>query len=587
MFTPTPVNKIAAAYLGNPQPLAQKVEKDKQQNGGIPRDLRQLLALNDITQGRNAAGIQQALQTPTDMPTVAQSLQERARQAIQAQMMQQAQQQQRKEGLPMAVPPNAPRPPMQAQGIDNLPTNIGEGYAGGGIIGFTNGGNIPSSGELAGFSGPTPEEEAKAELRAAEQERVKKLVELKQKADFLKSAGAPQAQEVEMQLQALKDDMRPKPSPTDPNFRRQPDPRMTGTPAVSSSVPLVTSGDRPPSANVNASAARDSAPMPGGLTDLAKLPSVGVGRDFLQRSLASNEKFDEEALKQKYLKEVGAKDTSIYDEMAAELKARKERLNAPKQGYEALMEYLGQIAQAGGRNWTQSGAIGASRVNALQKERQTQQDALMEKILDLGAKKKEAQYNERLGMFNLTKAEKDKINKESREIATALNLSEIEAEKMRQQAIENELNRKNQIRAASIGAQDRDQLMNRARALMAVDKTLTLEEAMQRAALAAGAASLEGLDVRRLGEYNKAKKEIQSRYPQALLNLQNPTGEKMRAELAAELKQARLQAGLPDQGIDTLPGASSSGKVPAVGAVMNGYKFKGGNPADKNNWEKV
>ena len=129
--------------------------------------------------------------------------------------------------------------------------------------------------------------------------------------------------------------------------------------------------------------------------------------------------------------------------------------------------------------------------------------------------------------------------------------------------------------------------MNRARALMAVDKTLTLEEAMQRAALAAGAASLEGLDVRRLGEYNKAKKEIQSRYPQALLNLQNPTGEKMRAELAAELKQARLQAGLPDQGIDTLPGASSSGKVPAVGAVMNGYKFKGGNPADKNNWEKV
>ena len=137
MFTPTPVNKIAAAYLGNPQPLAQKVEKDKQQNGGIPRDLRQLLALNDITQGRNAAGIQQALQTPTDMPTVAQSLQERARQAIQAQMMQQAQQQQQKEGLPMAIPPNTPRPPMQAQGIDSLPTNVGEGYAGGGIIGFS------------------------------------------------------------------------------------------------------------------------------------------------------------------------------------------------------------------------------------------------------------------------------------------------------------------------------------------------------------------------------------------------------------------------------------------------------------------
>jgi hypothetical protein len=110
--------------------------------------------------------------------------------------------------------------------------------------------------------------------------------------------------------------------------------------------------------------------------------------------------------------------------------------------------------------------------------------------------------------------------------------------------------------------------MSRAQALMAVDKTLTLEEAMQRAALAAGAASLEGLEVRRLGEYNKAKKEIQSRYPQALLNLQNPTGEKMRAELAAELKKARIEAGLPDQGIDTLPGAGASGKVPPP----SGYK---------------
>jgi hypothetical protein len=28
-------------------------------------------------------------------------------------------------------------------------------------------------------------------------------------------------------------------------------------------------------------------------------------------------------------------------------------------------------------------------------------------------------------------------------------------------------------------------------------------------------------------------------------------------------------------------------KAPKVGQVMNGYKFKGGNPADKNNWEKM
>jgi hypothetical protein len=33
--------------------------------------------------------------------------------------------------------------------------------------------------------------------------------------------------------------------------------------------------------------------------------------------------------------------------------------------------------------------------------------------------------------------------------------------------------------------------------------------------------------------------------------------------------------------------STNAPKAPAVGAVQNGYKFKGGNPADQNNWEKV
>ena len=603
MFTPTPVNKIAAAYLGNPQPLAQKVEKDKQQNGGIPRDLRQLLALNDITQGRNAAGIQQALQTPTDMPTVAQSLQERARQAIQAQMMQQAQQQQRKEGLPMAVPPNAPRPPMQAQGIDNLPTNVGEGYAKGGIIGdvahFYEGGRTSIAGDFfrnlidsigSGVQRTVDYGKAKSEKEEAtpglfealtpkeREERLQKTKDLARKMSDIRETGGSS---LESERQKNMKEAAQQGSPTDPNFRRVSplaDPRLVSALPQEDVVPpapsptdsqAATKTNKPAQPRVNA----DNAPMPGGLTDLAKLPSIGVGRDFLQRSLADNQKFDEEALKQKYLKEVGAKDTSIYDEMAAELKARKERLNAPKQGYEALMEYLGQIAQAGGRNWTQSGAIGASRVNALQKERQTQQDALMEKILDLGAKKKEAQYNERLGMFNLTKAEKDKINKESREIATALNLSEIEAEKMRQQAIENELNRKNQIRAASIGAQDRDNLMSRARALMAADPTkkMTLEQAMQRASEIASAGQMESAEVRKLKAFNDAVKDIDAKmkYMPMLLDKNNkPENAKLRAEYLAEINQARAMYGVTGQGINTLPVTDASGKVPPP----SGYK---------------
>ena len=152
MFTQPSVNQIASAYQGNPAPLARKVDQDKKQNNGIPQDLRQLLALNDITQGRNAMGIQQALQIPTNMPTVAQDLQERARQALQARQMQAMQEMQRKNGQPNTVPMGTPRPPMQAQGLDSLESNVGDEYAHGGIIGdvahFDKGGKTSQAGDL-------------------------------------------------------------------------------------------------------------------------------------------------------------------------------------------------------------------------------------------------------------------------------------------------------------------------------------------------------------------------------------------------------------------------------------------------------
>jgi len=88
MFTQPSVNQITKAYQGNPAPLAQKVDQDKKQNGGIPQDLRQLLALNDINQMRQGAGIQAALNAPANMPTVAEDVQAKAKQALQARMVQ-------------------------------------------------------------------------------------------------------------------------------------------------------------------------------------------------------------------------------------------------------------------------------------------------------------------------------------------------------------------------------------------------------------------------------------------------------------------------------------------------------------------
>ena len=139
MFTKPSVNQITKTYVGQPAPLQAKVDQDKKQHGGIPQDLRQLLALNDITDIRENAGIQAALNAPADMPTVAQNIQQQAKQALQARMVKDAQQRMAKEGQ-MGIPQGIPRPIPQPQGINTLTANVGESYAHGGVVAFEEGG---------------------------------------------------------------------------------------------------------------------------------------------------------------------------------------------------------------------------------------------------------------------------------------------------------------------------------------------------------------------------------------------------------------------------------------------------------------
>jgi hypothetical protein len=224
---------------------------------------------------------------------------------------------------------------------------------------------------------------------------------------------------------------------------------------------------------------------------------------------------DEDALagemRAKYLNEVGKKDLSIYDEMAAELKARKERLKGPEKGFDSLMEYLGAIAQSGGgRNWMEAGVKGAAGLSALQKARQDQQDALVDKILDLGAKKKEAEYGERLGLFNLTKTEKDKIVQDKRAVAEKLGLSEDKERDLIQNALMEEAKIKAQMAVARMGKSDN--LIERAAAIRSENKGMSIEESIRRAALAGGAASVEGTDARRSKAYIDAKGKIDERF---------------------------------------------------------------------------
>ena len=264
-------------------------------------------------------------------------------------------------------------------------------------------------------------------------------------------------------------------------------------------------------------------------------------------------------LRAKYLKEVGTRDLSVYDKMAEELKAQKERLNAPKTGYDATMEYLEQIAQGGGRNWMEAGARGASAQKALNLQRQAQQNALMEKILDIGAKKSEAEYGEKKGLFEMTQAERKNVYDKAYEAAKSVNMSDDKAKELAQNAVLDREKMANQLKVANIGAAaSRSQITTIADRLMAADKTgkLTLPAAMEQAAKIIGTTQLAGQDVKSLADYNKALEKLKETYP--VYMRQGNTKAALAAQKEFDTEKARIDAqyGMSGAGLNNLPAAA-------------------------------
>ena len=597
MFTPPSVNQIASTYQGNPAPLNQKVDTDRKQNGGIPKDLRQLMAAYDLSQGRQNMGIQQALQIPTNMPTVAQDVQERARQAMQARMMQQAQEMQRKNGMPNMVPPGTPRPPMQAQGLDSLESNVGEEYAHGGIIGNTQHFDGTSSSfvkDLASFK-----DKIVGAFTETDEDKTARLLQQR-----LQQEGAPigyftKGSEDYDKKSALRSFVIDNPTVVkNPEFQANPLAFMeksknvntaqdvnagkssyipnaeadaietsklfnlAATPSAPAVAPTKVNAPRPSATQGTQGSNRvnaDSAPMPGGLQGLASSLAT-PGGDYTRKILNQDENVMAAARRALYDKEVGSRDLSIYDQMAEELKGRKERLNAPKAGYDATMELLEQIAASGGRNWMEAGSKGVAGQRALQKSRLSEQDLLMEKILDLGAKKSDAQFAERKGMFDLTQAEKDRVIKEKTDAAKQLNLSEDETRKLIEQGIQKELDRKNELKKAGVmSAANRDDLMNRAAAIRAENKGMSVEESIKRASIAMYAGQAGVAEGKLDNEKEKRIAAIRKDYG-TTMKFFKPDSPVYKQQLALMEKAIAEERGAP--GINALPAAASSGTVP-------------------------
>ena len=606
MFTQPSPEKIASAYVGNPAPLARKVDQDKKQNGGIPKDLRQLMALNDIAEGKQSMGIQQALQIPTNMPTVAQATQQQAQQAIQARMMQMAREQQRLQQKPPILPPGTPQPNAQPQGIDTLETNTGDAYAEGGIIGFdgTKSSFVKDLGafaeKLKGAFTETEEEKAARKLQQQIQQEgapigyftkgsedydkksalrtfigenptvVKNPAFQADPVAFMeKTKNVNTAQDVNVGKSSYVPNAQADAMETNKLFN------LAATPSAEAVAPTNVAAPKPPrtqqtqAAQTGARVNADSAPMPGGLKDLAGIPSMGVGRAYERDMLKEDPAKAMATLKALYDKEVGARDLSIYDRTSAELEARKQKIaqqRAPKSGFEGLMDYLDNVAEAGGKTWYDAG----SRGGALQKKKrlglEEQENALMDKILELGAKKSDALYAEKKGMFDLTQAEKNRIIKDKQQLAQSLGLSEDKERELIQTALENEKNRLNDIKKAGISASagNRDDLLGRALLIKKDNPTISIEEAIKRAAVATYAGQTAVAEGKNDAATEKAVAAIRAKYAGTMkfLSPDSPLFKRQAAMMEKDIADARGTGGA---GLPSAVTSPSTGKVKFVG----------------------
>jgi hypothetical protein len=388
---------IASLFMGNPGALAQRVQKDRETSPtGLPDDLRQLMALNIVTTENDAAKRQEAMNQLQSMappgsepPTVADTLRQRAQQAIQARMVSEMQKQQAMQsmmgGSAPSIPPGVPQPQRQPQGIDELPVEFG--MAGGGIVAFENGGWLD---RLLYSNLSEPERRRRERLEAEAEERRTSPTELNRLRDLAMAEVAggtrnPNVTQETMERLGMA-----------PRRREEPEQQVIGQPPARVARP-----PRPAPAPAAQPPAQEL--MPPGVSEEMVLPEQTMSPVAMARA-------DAERREKAYEERIGKPDTSQYDRLIAELERQKAGTAAPERGFAGLMEFLGQIAATPrGLSSMEAGALGARGVQALEREREAKRTGLIEKQIELEQKKIDANRQYAKDVFGVGTNEFDRM----------------------------------------------------------------------------------------------------------------------------------------------------------------------------------
>jgi hypothetical protein len=386
------------------------------------------------------------------MPTVAEDVQAKAKQALQARMVQEAQKQMAKDGrpgiIPMGVP--QPRPQPEDQGIDSLPSNVGESYFHGGVVSFEEG-------------GPTPD------TRSAD--------------------------------------------------------------------------------------------------------------DILREQMRVNEEAKRQAAIERQRTEVGAPDTTQIDRLIAENQARKEKLVGPKPGYDAMMEYLEQIAMGGGRSSAESGSLGASRQRALQKAREAEQSTLTDKMIDLAQRKADVGYQYKKDLYQTGNTAAEAAIKQRYDAAIHVATSDQAKARLAQER-DLEL-QKLAIERQKVGAMNKPaEGIQVANMLMAADPSLSKEEALKRGYMISKSgelkqeqnetARLKALEIAEKNFLENHDKDMRKMYATSKKPEVKAQYDAWVAEREAGLKKLRERRNLGEES-GGLPQALATQATPSAPPTAGGY----------------
>jgi hypothetical protein len=454
-------NGIASLFQGNPAALQQRVQKEEQAKPGLPPDLTELMALQILTEKTDAAQRQMAMNQlqqagGANMPTVAQTLQERAKQALQARMMQaqqQAQQPPQPQPIPTAPPADQPEasPEMlqqlaalQAQGkggLDQLPANVGN-YAGGGIIAFNGEERSDVPDEKL-----TPEEaqDILERMRARtmpqaepseDRDRLERELEMRRIAARA-AANQPLQPRVVSEVPPGGPDL-PRGIAGARRYPKPPEARME-PPA-------------PPAAPPTARPATPPQPRPSPMGILTPEQASQVKQVQLDR-LNLNPYERERLAREEAEKFVGAPETASLQSLADELAAKRQRIAQRQQenkGFDALMRNI--AAAPRGLTSAAAGVFGSERMRATERELETQDFETLKSMLETQAKISDVKRGWKKDLFTIGKAEFDKVYKDNYDAAKELNKSDAEAKKLAQEAVLEADRQANALKVAGIYA---------------------------------------------------------------------------------------------------------------------------------------